>query len=232
MASRPKDFRPRDKRLAMLWCARHCCWCGKFCGVNIELAHIDRDGSRGLENAIPLCFDCHASIEHYDSGHPRGTRPTRQEKIARRDQTYAKHTSHLLAPVDYRLSQQTANSRRTFPDIGFVISHLGGPYGIKAQIRIILAKGGRSFGCPTSVGHYNGKLLWNLNPRQTVFGHFSAPTNLRPERKKPLRARVEVTLVDLYEYHHKLLPVGFVLEDSAQEWYAEPCRELMGALRR
>ena len=183
MPSRPKDFRSTDKRKALLWCARHCCWCDKFCGVSIEIAHIDRDGPRTLANAMPLCFDCHASIEHYHSGHPRGTKPTPEEKKARRDQTYAKYTSHLVAPVDYKLTQ--LNPARQFPDIGFHICHLGGPYPIKARVKIVLSKPSGGYGYPRTVGHYNGKLLWNLNPRQFVAGHFTAQRSLKPGRKNP-----------------------------------------------
>lgn len=42
---------------------RHCCLCHKFCGVKIEIHHIvlaSEGGRDTFDNAIALCFDCHA----------------------------------------------------------------------------------------------------------------------------------------------------------------------------
>ncbi|MBL8015336.1 MAG: HNH endonuclease [Candidatus Doudnabacteria bacterium] len=63
-------------------CRRCCCICHKFCGVHIELHHADHrseGGSDDIENAIPLCFDCHAEVGHYNSDHPRGRKFTAEE---------------------------------------------------------------------------------------------------------------------------------------------------------
>lgn len=56
-------------------CHRRCCLCHRFCGVKIELDHIiprDDDGNDEIDNAIPLCFECHAEIHAYNPRHPRG----------------------------------------------------------------------------------------------------------------------------------------------------------------
>jgi HNH endonuclease len=56
-------------------CHRRCCVCHRYCGVKIELHHIDPSGSGGgdnIENAIPVCFECHAEIQLYNDSHPRG----------------------------------------------------------------------------------------------------------------------------------------------------------------
>ena len=56
-------------------CHRRCCICHRFCGVKIELHHIDPSGSGGadsIENAVPVCFECHAEVQLYNDAHPRG----------------------------------------------------------------------------------------------------------------------------------------------------------------
>lgn len=57
--------------------ARHCCVCHRYKGVKVEIHHIlplEQGGADTAENAIALCFDCHADAGHYNSKHPRGTK--------------------------------------------------------------------------------------------------------------------------------------------------------------
>ncbi len=57
--------------------ARHCCVCHRYKGVKVEVHHIEQEalgGENTYENAISLCFDCHADAGHYNSKHPRGTK--------------------------------------------------------------------------------------------------------------------------------------------------------------
>jgi hypothetical protein len=57
-------------------CHRRCCLCHRFCGVKMELHHIEQraDGVQddSIDNAIPLCFECHAEVQMYNDSHPRG----------------------------------------------------------------------------------------------------------------------------------------------------------------
>lgn len=56
-------------------CHRRCCVCHRFCGVKIETDHMEPKGDGGMddiENAIPVCFECHAEIHSYNDRHPRG----------------------------------------------------------------------------------------------------------------------------------------------------------------
>lgn len=56
-------------------CHRRCCICHRFCGVKIETDHIiptEDKGGDDIENAIPVCFECHAEIHGYNDKHPRG----------------------------------------------------------------------------------------------------------------------------------------------------------------
>ncbi len=84
MAKRKYDFSDEDKVKIILWCARHCCLCGEFSGIGIEVAHLERNSS-DIDNAIPLCFDCHASVGYYNTKHPRGKKYSIKELKARRD---------------------------------------------------------------------------------------------------------------------------------------------------
>jgi hypothetical protein len=54
---------------------RRCCICHRFCGVKIETDHMapaSEGGSDDIDNAIPVCFECHAEIHSYNRQHPRG----------------------------------------------------------------------------------------------------------------------------------------------------------------
>jgi hypothetical protein len=223
LARRKYDFAELDKVKALLWCARHCCLCGKAAGVGIEVAHLDPRSS-DLDNAISLCFDCHGAVGHYNPEHPRGRKYNIRELKARREQVYEQHTRHLVPPVLYFLVQK-GEIERQLPDVGFHISNLGNTYPVRARVQVTLAQGSRVFSW--DAGHYSGKVLWNLNPGFGVNGHFDASRSL--SEPVPLRARVDVTLIDIYEREHKLLPVGYVHRlGASDDWYLEPSEEELG----
>ena len=75
---------PRDQVDELLKaCHRRCCVCHRFCGVKIETDHIVTKADGGpdsIENAIPVCFECHAEIHSYNDKHPRG-RKFRPEEL-------------------------------------------------------------------------------------------------------------------------------------------------------
>ena len=86
-------FPPKVKEDALIACGRSCCICHRFCGLKIELHHIkweSNGGTNDFENAIPLCFDCHADMRSYDANHPKGTKYTEAELIRHRDAWYQK----------------------------------------------------------------------------------------------------------------------------------------------
>ena len=79
------------KTKAMISCGRCCCICHKFCGNNMEVHHIKAQadgGDNSFENAIPLCFDCHAIVRQYDPRHPKGIKFSEKELIQHRDAWY------------------------------------------------------------------------------------------------------------------------------------------------
>jgi hypothetical protein len=75
---------PRDQVDELLTaCHRRCCICHRFCGVKIETDHIVQKADEGpdtIDNAIPVCFECHAEIHSYNDQHPRG-RKFRPEEL-------------------------------------------------------------------------------------------------------------------------------------------------------
>ncbi len=70
-------------------CHRRCCICHRFCGIKIETDHIIPAESRGgddIDNAIPVCFECHAEIHSYNDKHPRGRKFQPEELRLHKDQ--------------------------------------------------------------------------------------------------------------------------------------------------
>jgi hypothetical protein len=70
-----EEFNPGEVEKLLVACHRRCCVCHKYCGVKIEVDHISSattPGSGHIDNAIPLCFECHAEVHHYNPAHPKG----------------------------------------------------------------------------------------------------------------------------------------------------------------
>jgi hypothetical protein len=83
------EFKEKDVEKLLVACHRCCCVCHRFCGVKIEIDHIVQQadqGSDAYENAIPVCFECHAEIHSYNPRHPRGRKFRPEELRAHRDQ--------------------------------------------------------------------------------------------------------------------------------------------------
>lgn len=95
---------PQDKVSELLaLCHRRCCICHRFCGVKMETDHIlpqAESGTDAIENAIPVCFECHAEIHSYNDKHPRG-RKFRPEELRRHKEQWlnicAKYPEALVA---------------------------------------------------------------------------------------------------------------------------------------
>lgn len=84
-------FSSSVKEKAYIASARRCCVCKKFAGRNIEVHHIIQAADGGedtFDNAIPLCFDCHAEAGHYNPRHPKGAKYTPNELRVHRDKWY------------------------------------------------------------------------------------------------------------------------------------------------
>ena len=70
-----KGFKQEDVSNLLAQVHRRCCICHRFCGTKIETDHIvpkEQNGSDDIDNAIAVCFECHAEIHSYNDKHPRG----------------------------------------------------------------------------------------------------------------------------------------------------------------
>ena len=70
-------------------CHRRCCICHRFCGFKMETDHIKPTGEGGkddIDNALPVCFECHSEIHCYNTDHPRGRRFTERELRTHKEQ--------------------------------------------------------------------------------------------------------------------------------------------------
>jgi len=78
-------FPEREATELLAQCHRRCCICHRFCGFKMELDHMvskTEGGPDSIDNAIPVCFECHAEIHAYNDKHPRG-RKYRPEELRR-----------------------------------------------------------------------------------------------------------------------------------------------------
>lgn len=88
-------------------CHRRCCICHRFCGFKMELDHIDPKENGGpdtIDNAIPVCFECHAETHAYNDNHPRG-RKYRPEELKKHKEQWlelCKSSAAFLASVPPR----------------------------------------------------------------------------------------------------------------------------------
>ena len=84
-------FSKSVKERTLVAAARHCCVCHRYKGLNIEVHHINQESesdNNTFENAIALCFDCHADAGHYNPRHPRGTSLSASELRHARDRWF------------------------------------------------------------------------------------------------------------------------------------------------
>lgn len=84
-------FNEKTKEDAMVACGRRCCICHEYCGNKMEVHHIvpQKDGGEDtFENAIPLCFNCHAEVASYNTNHPKGVKFSKSELTRHRDNWY------------------------------------------------------------------------------------------------------------------------------------------------
>jgi len=82
-------FPSKEINRLLVQCHRRCCVCHRFCGIKIEIDHIvpkSQGGEDIIENAMPVCFECHAEIHLYNDKHPRGRKFTPDELRKHKEQ--------------------------------------------------------------------------------------------------------------------------------------------------
>lgn len=222
MGKRKSEFSEDVKVRSLLWSYRHCCLCEKPCGTDIEVAHIEKD-KNDIDNAIPLCYDCHSEIGKYNAEHPRGNKYRPKELKTRRDQIYEKYTRPLVPPIQFEITQIIRDDprlQRKMPNVGFNLSHLGNSNPVKAEVEAKIFLGDKPKGFVNSK-YYNGERTWHLNPLTKFYGNFNVPSECVKSDKK-LRIEVKVTIIDIYSREHELLPVCYTYVRKDNYWYLEP----------
>ena len=219
------EFSENVKIKCLLWCERHCCLCEEPCGTNIVIHHLEQvknNGSNDIDNAIPLCLECHSDINKYNKDHPIGTDYRIKENKARRDQIYEKYTRHLVPPIHFNITQDLPNGqKRSLPDVGIDVTHLGDSLPVKFSVKVQVYLGDKDLGI-VKTSQYTGERLWNLNPHHGVQGHFQVPSKV-VDNTEHLELRVYVAVIDQYEREHELLPLAWVYMRDLNSWYLEPC---------
>jgi len=221
----PAPFSEDNRIRVLLWCNRHCCLCGKACDTDIEVHHIEQEGENvpDIDNAIPLCFECHGKIRSYNPQHPVGTAYKTREIKARRDQIYEEHTRHLVPPIHFYLTQKRIDgSSHSLPFVGFHLQHLGDslPVHIRVEAKILL--GTKDLGLVKHTnGYYDGGVHWNINPRTLFWGGFGIPQEY-VDSGEELKIEIRVTVIDQYEREHRLLPQCWRYVKDSNLWNLEP----------
>lgn len=224
-----KNFDEDEKIKRLLWCDRHCCICGKACGVDIEFAHIDPRAGNDIDNGIPVCYDCHSEMGKYNVKHPRGTKFKVKELKARREQIYEEYTRKLVPPIEYLITNiENPNKQipvlRQYPDITFNVTNLSDYLPAKLVITLRGILNGSNVDLNLPPAHYTADKIWNLNPRNIVNGHFTIRNkrleNLRPNDR--LEIKVKIRIIDKWDREHELLENGYIYVHTKGYWYFEP----------
>lgn len=221
---------PEETRARLfLWCARHCCFCGKACTMNIEFHHIDGDASNNDEdNLIPVCFDCHGELTRYNPKHPKGTTYRYLEIKTRRDQIYELYTLQYLRQVHIKISKYLHHVRdgtgrpiiRSWGDVSCTVKTLS--QDIPVRLRLCVEPYHDNQRLKVDFGDlYTGDTLWNLNPSQIIFGHFKLPISAET---RPFHFRVEIfwSIVDILDREHEMLPFSYVWDNPDGDWWFDP----------
>jgi len=221
--------REEDRAKILLWCARHCCFCGKACTTNIVVHHIDGNPqNNAIDNLIPVCFDCHGELERYNLEHPLGTKYRHLEIKTRREQIYELYTRDYLRPVEIKISrynllalEQTGQrNERPWGDISCSVRTLSRDISLRLELQIKPYHNGKPMKAHLA-DLYAGLAKWNLIPNFTVHGHFELPIS---RRSRPFHYRVEIfwTIVDVLGRAHDMLPFSYVWTDPKGDWWYDP----------
>lgn len=215
--------REEDRAKLLLWCARHCCFCGRECTTNIVIHHIDGDPSNNdLDNLMPVCFDCHGELERYNPEHPVGTRYRYLEIKKRREQIYELYTLPYLRKASITISKYIYGGKleRSLGDTSCTVKSLSDDIPIRLRLRIKAYHDNEKLALRRG-DLYSGSALWNLNPSQIVAGHFPLPVSKDAE---PFLYRVEVfwRIVDVLDREHRMLPFSYVWSEPDRDWWFDP----------
>jgi len=174
------------------------------------------------DSAIPLCFDCHGEIGRYAAKHPKGLRYNKDELKQRREQVYEANTRHLV-PAVAPWVHQGPNKEVQLPRVLFSLGTSGGFPPAKARVNITVFLGGKKLGGVNGDIHryYNGETIWRLNPSTSFSGNFGIDSAC-VKSKLQLRLQADISIIDMYEREHALLPFCYTYVRGDNYWFGEP----------
>ena len=198
--------------------------------MNIQAAHIEprkRNASWGIDNAIPLCLNCHQKIFSYSDKHPLGSKYTTEELKARRDEVYEKYTRHLVPEFGFMITQNSPPwYTRDYPSVGFILflSRMQDPQPVGFRIVVTAFLDGRNRGT-TADRHYSGRKIWqqpqpSRDGAEMFWGNFTSPV-AEMRNGQHLEFRVRVTAIDKYEREHAKTKT-WAHDPKNNYWYPEP----------
>src|SRR5580700_8967701 len=116
------EFGRKQIQSLLVACHRRCCICHCYCGVKIEVHHIEpatTPASGGVGNAIPLCCNCHAEVSHYNPTHPKGRKFTPGELRQHKEQWLRLCREHPQMFVDSQKVAEAGSLERLASELTF-----------------------------------------------------------------------------------------------------------------
>ena len=218
------EFTEDIKLKRLLWSARHCGICGKPCGLDIEIAHIEQNGDHSQDNATPAYYYCHANMGRYNTQHTLGNKYRFKEIKKTRDQIYEKYTSELIPSMLTTIHPRTTQANSILPKVAVSVNLVGRFIPVKARIIATTYIDGKKIKRKIPPGekpYYTGKITWNLNPGLTFFGNFTLPIK-DINNFTHLQIELRITIIDPYEREHELLPECHTYDRVKKSWFLEP----------
>jgi HNH endonuclease len=119
-------FNRAEADALLVACHRRCCVCHRFCGFKMELHHMDQGSESeddSIENAIPLCFECHAEVQLYNDSHPRGRKfhPRNCVAIRSSGSPSARTNQRLRSQRRGLQTERSARSRRSWMRLNTIL---------------------------------------------------------------------------------------------------------------
>jgi hypothetical protein len=240
-----KQIKPKTKTKLMLWCERHCCWCGKQCTTNIRIHHIDENPENDdIDNLVPLCSDCTDILPAYNDKHPTGTKFSKDEIKLRRNLIFDKYTSLNICPIEIIPSKfllgysqgkifyqaylnkeknQIEPAQRAWGDISCFIKNLSPNLSAKLRLFVIPYKFNKNnpnikgIRIKSDIGSlYSGKELWDLKPEGFIIGHFFI--DLPKNNNYHLRLEFFYSVIDKVGREHNQPPFSYIIGDPFENW--------------
>lgn len=187
---------------------RRCCICHRFCGTKMETDHIvpaADSNDHSIDNAIPVCFDCHAEIHAYNPRHPRGRKFTAEELRGHKDnwlRICANQPEALLlasrevdsGPINGMLDELEHNlvlvNTLSGSTVGFLLREEQLVRAIREGVMSILSDQLRQ-----SIWTAYGAVS-RLNGAFVRLQHLSSPHNLDAQREVIFKAKDEVPFIE------------------------------------